>query len=112
MSNKQEEKTWDEYNKFYSYLEKNSELKEAFEGQPISPRPTYKEVCQMILRHASMQIEYVGEHMGMLQMRKQVAWYTAGYPGSSKLRQEVNQITTYEELKSLLTRFAVSDIIV
>ena len=87
-------------------------LKEAFEGQPISPRPTYKEVCQMILRHASMQIEYVGEHMGMLQMRKQVAWYTAGYPGSSKLRQEVNQITTYEELKSLLTRFAVSDIIV
>ena len=88
------------------------ELKESFEGQPISPRPTYKEVCQMILRHASMQIEYVGEHMGMLQMRKQVAWYTAGYPGSSKLRQEVNQITTYEELKSLLTRFAVSDIIV
>jgi len=87
------------------------ELKESFEGQPISPRPTYKEVCQMILRHASMQIEYVGEHMGMLQMRKQVAWYTAGYPGSSKLRQEVNQITTYE-LKSLLTRFAVSDIIV
>ena len=67
---------------------------------------------EMILRHASMQIEYVGEHMGMLQMRKQVAWYTAGYPGSSKLRQEVNQITTYEELKSLLTRFAVSDIIV
>ena len=88
------------------------ELKESFEGQPISPRPTYKEVCQMILRHASMQIEYAGEHMGMLQMRKQVAWYTAGYPGSSKLRQEVNQITTYEELKSLLTRFAVSDIIV
>ena len=32
------------------------ELKESFEGQPISPRPTYKEVCQMILRHASMQI--------------------------------------------------------
>ena len=32
MSNKQEEKTWDEYNKFYSYLEKNSELKEAFES--------------------------------------------------------------------------------
>jgi nifR3 family TIM-barrel protein len=87
-------------------------MEETFEGQPISPRPTYKEVCQMILRHASMQIEYVGEHMGMLQMRKQVAWYTAGYPGSSKLRQEVNQITTYEELKSLLTRFAVSDIIV
>ena len=48
----------------------------------------------------------------MLQMRKQVAWDTAGYPGSSKLRQEVNQITTYEELKSLLTRFAVSDIII
>ena len=32
MSNKQEEKTWDEYNKFYSYLDKNSELKEAFES--------------------------------------------------------------------------------
>ena len=58
------------------------ELKESFEGQPISPRPTYKEVCQMILRHASMQIEYVGEHMGMLQMRKQVAWSHGRVSGS------------------------------
>lgn len=87
------------------------ELMAAVEGREIPPGPSYSEVCSMILRHARMQVEYAGEHMGILQMRKQVAWYTAGYPGSSKLRQEVNRITTMEELKSLLTRFAVSDII-
>lgn len=88
------------------------ELKAALSGEEIPSRPSFMEVCRMILRHARMQIDYSGEHMGMLQMRKQVAWYTAGYPGSSKLRQEVNQITTFEELKSLLTRYAVSDIII
>lgn len=87
------------------------EVKAVLAGEESPKRPEYAEICEMILRHGRMQIEAVGEHMGMLQMRKQVAWYTAGCPGSAKLRQEVNQITTYDDLKSLLTRFGISDII-
>ena len=39
-------------------------------------------------------------------MRKHVAWYTTGYPGSSKLRGMVNQVETYEELERLMYDYA------
>jgi len=87
------------------------EISCAWRGEAIPERPGFEEVTDMILRHASMQVEEFGEHMGILQMRKQVAWYTAGYPHSAQLRREVNAVETMEDLKSLLTRYCVSDII-
>lgn len=56
----------------------------------------------MILRHARMQIAMSGEYLGIRQMRKHVAWYTVGYPGSSKLRGMVNQVESYAALEELL----------
>ena len=34
----------------------------------------------------------------MREMRKHVAWYTAGYPHSAKLRRMVNEMETFDEL--------------
>ena len=59
----------------------------------------------MILRHARMQVEFSGEYLGIRQMRKHVAWYTTGYPGSSKLRGMVNQVESMEELEQLLETY-------
>lgn len=56
----------------------------------------------MILRHARLQIEYKGEYTGMREMRKHVAWYTAGMPHSAAVRREVNEVETYEQLKRLV----------
>ena len=66
------------------------------------PKPTVEEVCEMILRHARNQIEIKGEHIGIREMRKHVAWYTKGMQGSAKLRDEINQVESYEELENLL----------
>ena len=52
----------------------------------------------MILRHAQLQLKYKGEYTGIREMRKHVAWYTAGYPHSAKLRAAVNEIETMEQL--------------
>ena len=38
----------------------------------------------------------------MREMRKHVAWYTAGYPRSSKLRQAVNGLESLNQLEELL----------
>ena len=59
----------------------------------------------MILRHARMQIEFSGEYLGIRQMRKHVAWYTTGYPGSSKLRGMVNQVESMAALEALLEEY-------
>lgn len=68
----------------------------------IPDRPPKEEVREMMLRHAKMQIEYKGDYIGIREMRKHISWYTAGYPGSAKLRGSINQVETYGELEALL----------
>ena len=58
----------------------------------------------MILRHTRLQIELKGEFTGIREMRKHVAWYTAGMRHSAALRRETNTISSYEELERLLER--------
>lgn len=68
----------------------------------LLPLPTAEEIRDMILRHAAMQVEYKGEYLGIREMRKHMAWYTAGLPGSSKLRNDINMVESLEELGQLV----------
>ena len=67
----------------------------------LLPRPSVEE-----LKHDpaawQMMIEFKGELAGMREMRKHVAWYTAGYPNSAALRNEINSVATLEELTELI----------
>lgn len=79
-----------------------SQMKTYFEKGYIPERPSLFGMVDVMLRHAQMMIEYKGEYTGIHEMRKHVAWYTTGYPNSSKLRDDVNHVESYEELESLL----------
>ena len=68
----------------------------------LLPPPTKEEKKEMILRHARMQVELKGEYQGIREMRKHVAWSTAGCPGSSALRNDVNLVETLAELEELI----------
>lgn len=68
----------------------------------ILPKPTLEDVKTMIVRHAQLQIRYKGEITAMREMRKHVAWYTAGYPHSARLRAAVNEIETLDELLKMI----------
>ena len=70
----------------------------------IPERPNTQQICDTILRHARLQIEFKGEYLGIREMRKHTAWYTKGMTGSARLRDMVNQVETYEELEALLTK--------
>ena len=64
----------------------------------IPKRPTGEEVCDTILRHAGLLRACKGEYVAVREMRKHVAWYTAGYPHSAKLRRMVNEMETFDGL--------------
>ncbi len=68
------------------------------------PCPDKEEIRQMILRHGRLLVEYKGEYTGMREMRKHVAWYTAGMPHSAGLRRQVNTLETYDQLEQLMER--------
>lgn len=81
------------------------QVKEYLDNGTLIEKPNIDEVIEMILRHAKLQIEWKGEYVGIREMRKHVAWYTAGYPGSSRLRNLVNEVVNLDELVYLLTRY-------
>lgn len=70
----------------------------------LPDRPARREVREMMLRHARLQLQYKGEYLGIREMRKHVAWYTKGLQGSAKLREEINRVESYAELEELLER--------
>ena len=78
------------------------QLQEYFEKGQLISRPELSEVKEMILRHGQLLLEEKGDYTGMREMRKHVAWYTAGYPHSARLRQAINSIESMESLKNLL----------
>lgn len=68
----------------------------------LLPRPEAAELKAMILRHGRMMMEFKGEMAGMHEMRKHVAWYTAGYPNSAALRNDINSVETLDGLAELI----------
>lgn len=80
------------------------EMNHYFQTGELLPRPSSEEIREMILRHARAQIELKGEFTGIREMRKHVAWYTAGMRHSAGLRRASNTIESYEALQELLMK--------
>lgn len=78
------------------------EIQHYLETGELLPQPDKNELCQMILRHARMQAELKGELSGMKEMRKHIAWYTAGLPHSASLRRQCNTVESLSGLEELL----------
>lgn len=81
-----------------------SELLKYSETYIAPPRPSISEICEMMLRHARLQLEFKGDYIGIREMRKHIAWYTKGLNGAAKLRAAINQIESYQELEELLEK--------
>lgn len=66
----------------------------------LLPPPTNAEKREIVLRHAAMEEQYKGEYTAVREMRRHLAWYSFGMPGSAKFRQTINLMETMEELKN------------
>ena len=64
--------------------------------------PTVSDIKETMLRHARMMLSQKGEYTAIHEMRKHVAWYMAGVRNSSKMRREINTVSTFAELESLI----------
>ena len=83
------------------------QISEYLKNGTLIPKPDVSEVCDMILRHANMLIEAKGEYIGIREMRKHFAWYTAGMKHSAALRNQVNLTESYEQLEVLVDKIRV-----
>lgn len=76
----------------------------ALRGGEYAP-PDVETRVKAALMHLDMQCEWRGERYAVPEMRKHVAWYLAGTPGSGILRARVNQMTTHEEVRASLIEY-------
>ena len=81
-----------------------AEICAVLEGRIPPERPGRREVITMILRHAALQKDCKGEAIAIREMRKHTAWYLAGFPSAARVRNLVNQVTTFRELEDLLKK--------
>ena len=75
------------------------EISHYLETGEMPAAPSAEEICRMILRHAEMELDYKGEYTAVREMRKHIAWYTAGLPHSAALRRSVNEIESFSQLQ-------------
>ncbi len=64
--------------------------------------PRMPEITAAALEHLSAAIRYKGEFRACREMRKHIAAYTKGIPGSAALRRDLVRASSFEEYASLL----------
>lgn len=80
------------FSQIRSYLENGEEI----------PRPPIDTIKSTISRHLRMQVEHEGEYSGIRQMRKHIAWYTAGLKNAARFRDRVNHMEKFSEIEEMI----------
>ncbi|MET9808800.1 tRNA dihydrouridine synthase DusB [Streptomyces halstedii] len=79
------------------------DLVSAFEGTGDRRAPTLREVADVMLRHATLLGEWIGdESRGVIDFRKHVAWYLKGFAVGSQMRRNLAVTSSLEELAAQL----------
>ncbi|HHW00325.1 MAG TPA: tRNA dihydrouridine synthase DusB [Clostridiaceae bacterium] len=74
----------------------------------ILPEPSAREKINTIMRHMDMLIALKGERMGVLEMRKHIAWYIKGMRNSTSIKEQVFKLTSPDRIKALLESYLYS----
>ncbi len=80
------------------------DLRSAFDGQAIPPKPSQEEVVAVVREHFQLLRDHFGEmdREAILRMRKFGSWYASGFPGAAEFRRRFQKIETEADLEQIL----------
>jgi len=81
------------------------EIKAALKGENIPPRPDKPEMLSVMRQHIIWEIREKGESVGCRELRKHMAWYTAGMTGGAALRKQASSISSCRDAEAFLEAF-------
>ena len=79
-----------------------AQIAAAADGRDVPPDPALEEKMSIMRRHIVLLCRYKGDHIGMLEARKHVAWYIKGMPGAAKLRGLAGTLSSMDDLDRLI----------
>jgi nifR3 family TIM-barrel protein len=78
------------------------DLADVFEGRaPLDP-PRFGGVVDLMLEHARLLVDWLGEAAALPSFRKHATWYTKGFPGGAALRERLMRVRAFSELADVL----------
>ena len=81
------------------------EINEYLENGYLLERPTHEELYTTILRHVKYLRELKGDHLAMLEMRGQIAYYLKGLPNSTALKNELFKTKTIDDTLNIVSEY-------
>jgi nifR3 family TIM-barrel protein len=78
------------------------DLAAVFAGQSPPNPPTLGEVGGIMLEHARLLSEWMGEGPALRSFRRHATWYTKGFRGSAQARQRFMQVSNLMELADII----------
>ncbi len=70
-------------------------------GQEVEPVSS-EELVRVIRKHMELLVRYKGEYIGFREFRKHLGYYVKGRHNASKIRAQINQISSGEDLEEIL----------
>ncbi|MEQ8331227.1 MAG: tRNA dihydrouridine synthase DusB [Longimicrobiales bacterium] len=75
----------------------------ALDGLPVPPEPDVEERFRICLEHARNAIAFErNQERAIIDFRKHLGWYTKGLPDGRRLRTELFQATTLQEVERMV----------
>jgi tRNA-dihydrouridine synthase len=62
-----------------------------------------KQIFELAIKHAQLAEKLLGPQ-GIIELRKHLCWYMAGFSGAAELRQKLVQVTTADEVQNILSK--------
>ncbi len=78
------------------------DLVEALAGRPVPPSRLLGEVCEVMVQHARLLVDHLGEDHAMRDFRKHTGWYISGYPVGPEVRRRFSMVKTLMELDDIV----------
>ncbi len=78
------------------------DLVEALSGRPVPPSRRLGEVCAVMVDHARLLVEHLGENHAMRDFRKHTGWYMSGYPVGPEVRRRFSMVKSLAELEDII----------
>ena len=71
----------------------------------ILPEPTLEEKITTAIKHMNLAVAEHGDYVAVREMRKHIGWYLKGLKNSAKYRDQINKITDYKEVITMLEEY-------
>ncbi len=76
----------------------------------VPPPPPWEERVRVVGEHLALKCAWLGEHKGVLEMRRMYGGYFKGFPGAGRLRTRIMEAHTQADVLETLLNFSEHDL--